>query len=147
MTPPRKDWYYMGFARHAALKSKDSTKVGAVLVGPDREVRLCAYNGPPKGVKDEERRRERPEKYLWSSHAEANVIAFAARDGIRTKGCTLFVTHMPCAACARTIIQAGIAAVVFGPGTTSMPQQEFDAARLMFTEASVALVPPVEVQP
>ena len=54
--------YLMGFARHAALKSKDSTQVGAALVGLDGEVRLCAYNGPPRGVRDMPARRERPAK-------------------------------------------------------------------------------------
>ena len=132
--------YLMGFARHAALKSKDSTQVGAVLVGPDREVRLTAYNGPPRGVTDlPERRDTRPEKYLWVSHAEQNLVAFAAREGIQTKGCTVYVTHHPCAACAKSLIQAGVSLVVIGDGTTSMPGAEFCAARMMFTEAGVVL--------
>ena len=129
--------YYMGFAQHAARKSKDSTQVGAILVGPDGEVRLTSYNGPPKGVMDLPARRERPAKYLCASHAEANLAAFAAREGIRTAGCTVYVTHMPCAACARTLIQAGVVNVVVGPGTTSMPAEEFDAAAIMFREAGV----------
>lgn len=130
----------MEIARVAASRSKDSTKVGAVLVGEDREVRLLAYNGPPRGVRDLEERQKRPTKYLFSSHSEANLIAFAAREGIRTKGCTVFVTHMPCSACARTLIQAGISRVVCDDGTTSMPQEEFEAARTMFDEAGVQLV-------
>lgn len=130
--------YLMGFARHAALKSKDSTQVGAVLVGPDREVRLTAYNGPPRGVTDlPERRDTRPEKYLWVSHAEQNLVAFAAREGIQTKGCTVYVTHCPCSGCAKSLIQAGIAKVVIGPGTTAMPDDEFRASRTMFREAGV----------
>ena len=129
--------YFMGFALHAAKKSKDSTQVGAVLVGPEREVRLTAYNGAPHGVRDLPDRRERPRKYLFASHAEANLIAFAAREGIRTAGCTVFVTHHPCSACARTLIQAGIKAVVVGPGVTSMPDEEFEAAAVMFREAGV----------
>lgn len=133
------DQYLMGFAEHAALKSKDSTKVGAVLVGPAREVRLTAYNGPPRGVKDSEARRERPAKYLFASHAEQNLIAFAAREGIRTKGCTVWVTHSPCSGCAKTLIQAGIAKVCVGAGTTSMPAEEFAAAAEMFEEAGVAV--------
>ncbi|SEG64424.1 deoxycytidylate deaminase [Bosea lathyri] len=129
--------YLFGFAQHAATKSKDSTQVGAVLVGPDREVRLTAYNGPPKGVKDTPDRLEHPRKYLFASHAEANLIAFAAREGIRTKDCVVYVTHFPCAACARTLIQAGVVGVVAGMGSTSMPEEEFDAARTMFREAGV----------
>jgi dCMP deaminase len=133
------DWneWLFGFAEHAAKKSKDSTKVGAVLVGPDKDVRLCAYNGAPIGVKDSPDRFERPRKYLYMSHAEQNIIAFAAREGIRTKGCTVFVTHACCAGCARTLIQAGIARVVYGDGLTSMPQEEFEAAAQMFEEAGV----------
>ena len=131
----------MGFAAHAAMKSKDSTRVGAVLVGPDGEIRLTGYNGPPRGVNDVPERRERPRKYLFASHAEANLIAFAAREGIRTKDCTVYVTHMCCSACTRTLIQAGVKAVVFGTGTTSMPDEEFTAARDMFTEAGVELTP------
>lgn len=129
--------YLMGFAQHAATKSKDSTQVGAALVGPESEVRLTAYNGPPRGVDDLPERRKRPTKYLFASHAEANLVAFAAREGIMTKGCTVYVTHHPCAACARTLIQAGIRAVVYGPGVTSMPAEEFEAAARMFLEADV----------
>lgn len=135
------DWqtYYMGFAQHAALKSKDQTKVGAVLIGPDGEIRLTGYNGPPRGVFDGPERRERPQKYLFTSHAEANLIAFAAREGIRTAGCSVFVTHHPCASCARTLIQAGIRLVTVGDGTTSMPQEEFEVAAMMFKEAGVVV--------
>jgi len=132
--------YYMGFAKHAALKSKDSTQVGAILVGPGGEVRLTAYNGPPRGVADHGWRFERPEKYLYASHAEANLIAFAAREGIRTTGCVVYVTHPPCASCARTLIQAGIARVIHGGGTTSMPEDEFRAAGEMLREAGVHLM-------
>lgn len=131
------DEYYMNFARLAATKSKDTTKVGAVLVGPDGEIRLTAYNGPPRGVQDKPERFDRPAKYLYASHAEANLIAFAAREGIRTASCTVYVTHMPCSACARAIIQSGVQQICFGDGTTSMPKEEFDAAYDMLMEAGV----------
>lgn len=130
--------FLMGFAEHAASNSKDSTKVGAVLVGKDgRSTLLTAYNGPPAGVADTPDRFERPRKYLFASHAEANLIAFAAREGIKTEGCTVYVTHAPCAACARTLIQAGIQAIVQGSGKTSMPAEEFEAGALMLAEAGV----------
>lgn len=134
------DWqnYLFGFAQHAATKSKDSTQVGAVLVAPNgRTVLLTAYNGPPAGVNDLPERRERPAKYLFASHAEANLVAFAARAGVRTDGCSVYVTHACCSACARTLIQAGIRSVVYGAGTTSMPADEFSAAAAMFAEAGV----------
>lgn len=132
--------YFMRFAQHAATQSKDSTQVGAVLVGPEGEVRMTGYNGPPRGVADNPERRERPAKYLYASHAEANLIAFCAREGVRTTGCTVYVTHHPCASCARTLIQAGVRRIAFGPGQTKMPREEFDAARDMFFEAGVNVV-------
>lgn len=135
----RWDDYYFGFAELAAKKSKDSTQVGAVLVGPEGEIRLTGYNGPPRGVLDTAGRRERPTKYLFASHAEQNLVAFAAREGIRTKDCTVYVTHYPCSACARSLIQAGIKCVMVGDGTTSMPPEEFSAAQTMFAEAEVAV--------
>lgn len=134
---PKSSDYYMGFALHAATDSKDPTKVGAALVGCEGEVRLTGHNGPPRGVADLPERFVRPEKYLFASHAEQNIIAFAAREGIRTKDCRLFVTHYPCSSCARSIIQAGIKDVYVGPGTTSMPAEEFEAAKQMFFEAGV----------
>lgn len=129
--------WFMGMAKHSSLRAKDPTQVGAVLIGPDNDVRLCSYNGPPAGVRDYPERFERPAKYLYASHAEANLISFAAREGIRTKGCTVYVTHQPCATCARLIIQAGITKVVYGDGETHMPKEEFDASDKMFAEAGV----------
>lgn len=130
--------YFMGFALHAATKSKDSTKVGAALVGPANEVCLTGFNGPPAGVEDRPERFERPAKYLFASHAEQNVIAFAARRGIRTAGCRLYVTHFPCPSCARSIIQAGIHCVTFGSGKWVSQTPEDRAATLdMFAEAGV----------
>jgi dCMP deaminase len=138
------DWdkYLLGFAEHAATKSKDSTQVGSVLVGPNNEVRLTGFNGPPIGVREDEWRRRRPQKYLYASHAESNVIAFAARSGIRTDGCTLYTTHPPCAACSRLIIQAGIKRVVIGKGELSAAggwENDILASREMFSEARVSV--------
>lgn len=130
--------FLMKHAELAATQSKDSTKVGACLVAPDgRTSLLTSYNGPPAGVEDRPERRERPEKYLWSCHAEQNLVAKAARHGVRTEGCTVFVTHHPCAACAQSLVQAGVKAVVVGPGQTSMPPQQFEVASVMFAEAGV----------
>lgn len=134
-----KTGYWMGFAIHAAKASKDSTKVGAALIDKIGTVRMTGYNGPPMGVLDIPERFDRPAKYLFASHAEANLIAFCARAGIATEGCTVYVTHMPCAGCARTLIQAGIKHIGFGPGLTSMDDAEFVAAQQMFEEAGVTL--------
>ena len=46
-------------------------------------------------------------------HAEANAILFAAKNGIPTQDCTLYVTTAPCSECAKMIIQSGIKRVVY----------------------------------
>lgn len=124
-------------AKHAESSKDPSTKVGCVIIGPDREFRSTGYNGLPRGVEDRPERMERPAKYLWTSHAEENAVAQAARIGVALKGCTAYVTHHPCSRCARSLIQAGVARVVVGPGTTSMPREEFAVAERMFKEAGI----------
>lgn len=47
-----------------------------------------------------------------ATHAEANALAFAARQGISTDGATLYVSISPCETCARLLIAAGIVRVV-----------------------------------
>jgi dCMP deaminase len=136
------DWllWMMGMAKLAATRSKDSTKVGALLIGKNKELLLTAFNGPPIGVEDLPERFVRPEKYLYASHAEANLVAFAARNGIKTEGMGVVVTHCPCSSCARSLIQAGISWVAIGGGVTSMNDEEFVAARAMFDEAGIKLL-------
>ena len=46
-------------------------------------------------------------------HAEQNVITFCAKNGIKTDGTTLYVTHSPCKNCAKLIVQSGIVRVVY----------------------------------
>jgi dCMP deaminase len=49
-------------------------------------------------------------------HAEASIIAAAARDGVSLRGADLYVTTFPCPSCARLIAQAGFARCFFaGP--------------------------------
>lgn len=129
------DWF-MKHAILAAERSKDTTQVGAALVGPSGEVRLTAFNGPPKGVRDLPERFQRPEKYRYASHAEANLIAFAAREGIRTLDCTVYVTHPPCCDCTKTLIQAGVKVIVHGAGVFQM-DGGLEAANIMCEEAGV----------
>lgn len=130
--------YLMSLAEAVARKSKDpSSKVGCVIVGEDNEVLSTGFNGLPMGVKDLGVRMERPDKYTWTSHAEENAVALAARSGHRLKGSSAFVTHQPCARCARILIQAGVKRVVYGPGKTSMPDVEFLVSRTMLDEAGV----------
>lgn len=105
---------YLEIARATAKLSKDpSTKVGAIIIGPNNEVRSLGYNGAPRGccADEDDRCASRPEKYFWMSHAELNAITNAARTGTALDGCSIIVTHFPCMECARALVQAGIKAV------------------------------------
>ena len=46
-------------------------------------------------------------------HAEKNLIAFCAKRGIPTDGCTVYVTLSPCVDCASLMKQAGIVKVIY----------------------------------
>ncbi len=49
-------------------------------------------------------------------HAEAAIVAAAARDGVSLRGADLYVTTFPCPACARLIAEAGLRRCYFaGP--------------------------------
>jgi len=114
------DWdqYFMNIVYLVASKSKDqSTHVGAVIVGPDREIRSTGYNSFARGINDDlPERQERPEKYFWFEHAERNAIYNAARMGLSTKDCIMYTNGVPCMDCARAIVQSGIRAVVVDQG-------------------------------
>lgn len=46
-------------------------------------------------------------------HAEANALMFAAKNGIKTEDCSLYVTMSPCIECSKLIIQSGIKEVIY----------------------------------
>jgi dCMP deaminase len=111
-TPPDwNEWFLQG-VYWVASKSKDpKTKIGALIV-KDKRIISTGYNGIPIGVDDKnELRHERPEKYKWYEHGERNAIYAAAKYGIDTNGSILYTNALPCADCARGIIQSGIKCV------------------------------------
>lgn len=105
---------FLKLAKHIAKDSKDpSTKVGAVIVDEDNNVRTIGYNGFPRGVKDTtERLNDRKLKYPLTVHAELNALLTMARVGTPTKGTTMVCTHYPCSNCSGAMVQAGIKEVV-----------------------------------
>lgn len=134
--------YFMQMAALAASKSKDrSTQVGAVVVGPDNDLRASGYNGYPRLVTDDhDGSHDRETRLLHTIHAEANSIAAAARAGTSTKGCRMYVTHWPCADCSKLIIQAGICEVIAPKPTDEFYERwkdSMDAGLAMFREAGV----------
>jgi dCMP deaminase len=51
-----------------------------------------------------------------ATHAEARLIARAARDGVATEGAVMYVTDFPCPPCAKLIAGAGVAKLYFREG-------------------------------
>ncbi len=143
------NYRFMGLAIHISTWSKDtSTKVGCIVVGPDKEIRSQGYNGFPRGVDETKKRQIRPTKYLFYEHAERNAVYNACLFGASLKGCTLYVTTPPCADCARAIIQSGIKTVYFMQrpdddnkvDTKNNWRETLDDSLGMFDEAGVKYV-------
>jgi dCMP deaminase len=62
-------------------------------------------------------------------HAEAGLIAQAARNGTALEGSQLVVTTFPCPVCARSIAEAGITRVVYRDGYSLLDAQDIFAAK------------------
>lgn len=136
-----------------ALRSPDrSTRVGACIAAPDNTIVATGYNGWPRNVvpfEDDDPRWNRPDKYFWMAHAERNAIDNAARTGVSVKACSLYCLIMPCADCARGIVQVGIKRVVVYEESMEVFAQSMHesqewtkglkATERMFDEAGVAL--------
>ena len=105
------------FLKLAMLTSERATcprmHCGCVLVRDNRVI-STGYNGSPPGT---------PHCYtdggivvdnhcVRTNHAEINAICQASQYGLSVKGCTAYVTNMPCTACAKALIGAGIKRVV-----------------------------------
>ena len=135
--------YFRNLTHQIKLKSKDErTQIGAVIVGRDKEIVSTGYNSFPRGIDDNKsERQERPEKYYWFEHGERNAIYNAARIGVSTKGCTMYLScGIPCADCARGIINAGIVRIFCERGEGAKGKKWDDSAERsweMFREAGV----------
>lgn len=135
---------FIGLAEHIARWSKDpSTQVGAVIVDSERRVVSLGYNGLPRGVIDHPEVLNNKElKLQVVKHAEENAILNSL---LRPAGCTIYVTHHPCASCAGSIIQSGITRVVYPivPLDSTFNhrwQQSIQLAQTMFEEARIEVI-------
>lgn len=137
------DEYGLLIAQTVSLKSKDpSTKVGALILGPDKQPLSFGFNGFPRGVKDlPERYADRNVKYAFVAHAERNAIDLCSA---RPKGATLYLNRpFVCKECAKSIVQSGITRVVvnagntFGSGTQNIWSDDAIVTETIFKEAGV----------
>jgi dCMP deaminase len=145
MTLPLADRIGLERARAVARQSRDpKTQVGCVILHPDRGLVSEAANDFPAGlmISANSGRRLAPEKYKWIEHAERRAIYAAARDGVPTRGATLYLYGgEPCAECARGAIEAGIIRIVCAPdpSKTGHWRQSYEVSRAMLAECAIAL--------
>lgn len=112
-------------AEQEAAKSSDWWRqVGAVLFDKNRAALGIAHNhhnptdftpyidGDPRAASSKGQHIE----LSTATHAEACLLATAARKGIKTEELRMFVTTFPCPVCAKFIADAGIAEVWYTEG-------------------------------
>lgn len=129
----------------ATLFSKDPvTKVGALFLAPESyQILTLGFNGFPRKIDETNPQRwERPQKYMYVSHAEANCIANACRHGTPLENSIAVVTLFPCTNCAKLMIQAGISTLVTKEPNMDHPRwgEEFRYSKEMLDEANVHIM-------
>ena len=132
----------MDIARVVAARGNCSRRKVAAVIVRDRRAISTGYNGTPRGIRNcfeggcERCASDAPSGTALGecicSHAEENAIVQAAYHGISVKDGTMYATLSPCLLCAKMIINAGIARVVY--------EEEYhfdDQTRRLFAEAGV----------
>jgi dCMP deaminase len=108
------DWdrRFLELAKHVGQWSKDpSTKVGAVIVRPNKSVLSVGFNGFPQMLNDDPAiLANREAKYSRTVHAEINALIFAYGSAQR---CSVYTSFMCCDRCAIQMLQAGVSRFVY----------------------------------
>jgi len=126
------DKEFMGEAYIESEKSSDWWRqVGAVII-KDNEILITGYNkhlptdfspyinGDPRNNFDAGIRID----LCTAIHAEAAMIAIAAKQGIRLEGCSAYVTVFPCPTCARLLAEAGIKKIFYSKGYSLLDAED-----------------------
>jgi dCMP deaminase len=118
---PSIDEYFMEIATVVAKRSTClRNHVGALFV-KNKRILSTGYNGAPAGLvhcdvvgcaRQDVASGTRHE-LCRAVHAEQNAIIQAALHGISIEGATLYCTHQPCILCAKMMINARVAKVVY----------------------------------
>lgn len=110
---------YMGVAKLFSLRSTcPRGSVGTVIVKNGRIICTGYVGSPPGEPHCDEVGCLIEESYGYigcvrTVHAEQNTLMFAARNGINIDGGTMYTTLMPCLACSKLLVLAGIRSVVY----------------------------------
>jgi Deoxycytidylate deaminase len=105
----------MNIAREVATRSTcDRKHVGAVIVR-DKTILSTGYNGSIKGLPHcDEAGHEMVEGHcVRPTHAEANAIVQAAKNGVKIDSAEIYVTASPCYNCFKLIANSGIKIIYY----------------------------------
>lgn len=119
------DHYFMLMAKIAASRTTCFSDPKGAIIVVNKNIVSTGYNGAPSGAKDckygygECYKRKlgfghgTGHHVCKASHAEANAIIQAAKNGIAINGGTLYSTHKPCHECAKLIVNSGIKKIYY----------------------------------
>ena len=118
MPGERVSWgtYFMNIAKEVATRSTcDRKYVGAVIVR-EKTILSPGYNGSIKGLPhcDEAGHEMVDDHCIRTTHAEANAIVQAAKNGVEINKSDIYVTASPCYNCFKLIANAGIKTIYYG---------------------------------
>ena len=117
MPSNRVSWetYFMNIATEVATRSTcDRKHVGAVIVR-NKNILSTGYNGSIKGLPhcDEVGHEMVDGHCIRTTHAEANAIVQAAKNGVSIDNAEIFVTASPCYNCSKLIANSGIKVIYY----------------------------------
>ena len=107
--------YFMNIATEVATRSTcDRKHVGAVIVR-EKTILSTGYNGSIKGLPhcDEAGHEMVDGHCVRTTHAEANAIVQAAKNGVDIKDGEIYVTASPCYNCFKLIANSGIKTIYY----------------------------------
>ncbi len=138
------DEYFARIAAEVATRATCPRKhVGAVLVR-DRSILATGYNGSVRGMAhcDDAGCLMIQGHCARTVHAEINALAQAARHGVRVDGATVYTTAFPCWSCAKALLNAGVARLVY-----SEPYQDRGGAYALVVGTAAGLGVEIAEQP
>lgn len=130
------DKRFYKLAETVATWSKDKTKVGCVLISPNKTKISYGYNGFPQGIKDDKRLTLENKNQLIM-HAELNAILNSTAN---LKDWTLYATKFPCIDCAKAIIQSRFKRIVVKSRIEGTWAQSQQLAYELIKEANIIIL-------
>jgi len=120
---PTWDEYFMDVCRAIALRATCDRGKSGCVIAKDKQILVTGYVGSPVGMPHCDEVGHQIEVVTHSdgvarkhcvrtTHAEQNAICQAAKLGITINGATVYCKMIPCFACSKMIINAGIKRVV-----------------------------------